>query len=54
MLVIFSMMASYGLITLQVIFLHIVAPIAKVLAEFAMFFVNFAVQRVLVFRPRRD
>ena len=53
LLVIVSMFASYGLITLQVILLHIPPQLAKLVADVAMFAMNFAVQRVLVFRPRQ-
>ena len=50
LLVLGSMFASYGLLTVQVLVLHIPAPIAKLFAEMTLGLASFAVQRVLIFR----
>src|SRR5882762_6277861 len=44
LLVIGSMFASYGLLTVQVLVLHIPAPIAKLFAEMTLRLASFAVQ----------
>jgi glycosyltransferase involved in cell wall biosynthesis len=49
-----SMCASYGLLTVQVILLHVPTPLAKLTAELVLFLANFAVQRLFVFQSNTD
>jgi glycosyltransferase involved in cell wall biosynthesis len=50
LLVLASMFASYGLLTVQVLLLHVATPVAKLFAEMTLGLASFAVQRVFIFR----
>lgn len=50
LLALFSMLASYGIIQFLVLFLGFKVMIAKLLAETMLFFINYVVQKFLIFK----